>query len=56
MSEKLKKPFFEREISCAHCGKPNRVILRKHVITEAVKGETEIEVEVEKVMKQATLQ
>jgi hypothetical protein len=42
-----RKAFFDQQIRCKHCGKPNHIKAFRKVVTPAVPAEVEIEVTVE---------
>ena len=45
--ERKRKAFFDEQVKCVHCGKPNHVKAFRKVLTPSVPAEVEIEVTVE---------
>jgi hypothetical protein len=46
-SERKPKPFFDEQVKCVHCGKPNHVKAFRKVVTPSRPAQVEIEVIVE---------
>lgn len=51
-SERKVKILFDEEVECAHCKKPNHIIIERETIEEPVKGEYEIRARIEKGLQQ----